>query len=154
MITFLIATKNFGKLAEFKALLRDFDCEIISTADIDIPEIDENGTTFEENALIKARAASCVAQDRGYYVIGDDCGGYSVAACKGPLANSGYGQAKVAFWDYKKGIGAFPHTNHGIALAVGVELKAKSFASLVYGARVTPYAVGKGMAEGGDGFLL
>ena len=74
MRTFLIATKNFGKLAEFKALLRDFDCEIISAADIDIQEIDENGTTFEENALIKARAASCVVQDRGYYVIGDDSG--------------------------------------------------------------------------------
>lgn len=74
MKTFLIATRNPGKLAEFKALLSDFDCEIISTADIDVPEVDENGETFDENALMKARAANLVVQDKGYYVIGDDSG--------------------------------------------------------------------------------
>ncbi len=51
MKTFLIATKNLGKLAEFRALLSDFDCKIISATDIPLPEVDENGETFAENAL-------------------------------------------------------------------------------------------------------
>jgi XTP/dITP diphosphohydrolase len=52
----LIATSNPAKLAEYRLLLRDFDLEAISLADAGIHEHpEEDGATFEENALKKAR---------------------------------------------------------------------------------------------------
>ena len=51
----IFATSNQGKLKEIREILSDMDCEIISLkeAGIDI-DIVEDGSTFEENALIKA----------------------------------------------------------------------------------------------------
>lgn len=52
----LIATSNPAKLAEYRLLLREFDLDIISLADAGIREHpEEDGSTFEENALKKAR---------------------------------------------------------------------------------------------------
>lgn len=100
MKTFFIATKNLGKLAEFRALLGDFDCEIVSACDCDIPDVDESGETFTDNALLKARFASDVVKDRGYYVIGDDSG-----LCVHSLNNRpGVFSARYApFGDFKLG---------------------------------------------------
>lgn len=69
---FIVATKNKGKLKEIKEILADFPYEVLSMeqAGIDI-EIEENGSTFEENALIKARA---IADITGGIVIADDSG--------------------------------------------------------------------------------
>ena len=51
----LIATKNPGKLREIKEFLGS-EFEITSLKDFDnVPEIEENGATFEENSLIKAK---------------------------------------------------------------------------------------------------
>ncbi|MBT4482373.1 MAG: XTP/dITP diphosphatase [Candidatus Latescibacteria bacterium] len=68
----VIATSNTGKIAEFKAYLRDSSLELYSLADFpDMPEIIENGTTFMENALIKARTVmSCT----GTAALADDSG--------------------------------------------------------------------------------
>lgn len=54
----LFATSNEGKMDEIRMIMRDMkDYEIISLKDADIKiDIDENGSTFEENALIKAKA--------------------------------------------------------------------------------------------------
>ncbi|HEX5165682.1 MAG TPA: RdgB/HAM1 family non-canonical purine NTP pyrophosphatase [Thermomicrobiales bacterium] len=53
----IVATNNRGKLEELRALLPDgLDLLTLSDAGLDSPE--ESGTTFEENALIKARAAA------------------------------------------------------------------------------------------------
>lgn len=62
-LSLLIATTNRGKLAELRALLADLPVEILSLADVlpDRPPVAEDGATFEENALIKARAASSAA---------------------------------------------------------------------------------------------
>jgi len=58
-VKLVIATSNKGKLVEVSALLANTRIECISLADFpDIPDIIENGATFLENALIKARAAS------------------------------------------------------------------------------------------------
>ena len=56
---FFIATKNSHKLAEFKRMLLPLGIEVISEAQLKhpLPEVEETGTTFEENALIKASAA-------------------------------------------------------------------------------------------------
>ncbi|MBN2514556.1 MAG: XTP/dITP diphosphatase [Deltaproteobacteria bacterium] len=68
----VFATKNKGKLRELKALLTGTDITVLSLDDYpDIPEIVEDGTTFFENALKKARALS---EYTGEVVIADDSG--------------------------------------------------------------------------------
>lgn len=59
MFRILFATGNQGKMREIRAILDGCGAEILSMkeAGLDL-ETEENGTTFEENALIKARAAS------------------------------------------------------------------------------------------------
>ncbi len=54
----VIATHNKGKLREFQALLSPFVGEMVSAGELGLPEPEETGTTFQENALIKARAAA------------------------------------------------------------------------------------------------
>lgn len=66
------ATGNKGKIREFQEILGTMGYEVISMKDIGIDvDIEENGTTFEENALIKARA---IAKLCDYPVISDDSG--------------------------------------------------------------------------------
>lgn len=68
----VIATTNPGKLDEFAAILQNSGIKLSSLADFpQIPEILENGSTFLENALIKARA---VTSFTGLASIADDSG--------------------------------------------------------------------------------
>lgn len=67
----VIATGNQGKLREISQLLTNFDCEICSQADFDTPEAIEDGLSFVENSLIKARNA---AQHTRLAAIADDSG--------------------------------------------------------------------------------
>jgi XTP/dITP diphosphohydrolase len=60
--TLVIATHNAGKLKEIAALLAPFGTQCISAGSLGLPEPAETGTTFAENALIKARAAAEAAQ--------------------------------------------------------------------------------------------
>ncbi|WP_321322978.1 RdgB/HAM1 family non-canonical purine NTP pyrophosphatase [uncultured Parasphingorhabdus sp.] len=61
----VIASHNQGKVREIRALLEPYGIEPVSAGDLDLPEPEETGTTFAENALLKARAsaegANCVA---------------------------------------------------------------------------------------------
>lgn len=68
----IVATKNKGKIREIEKIFGDLGVEVISQHDagIDI-EVEENGTTFVENALIKARA---VAGKCDSPVMADDSG--------------------------------------------------------------------------------
>ena len=69
----LLASKNKNKIAEIKTLLSECisDINVLSLDDINYnEEIEENGTTFEENAKIKAK----VGADLGYICIADDSG--------------------------------------------------------------------------------
>lgn len=52
----VIASKNLGKIAEFKRILGEVGISIVT--DIEFPDVDETGSTFEENALLKAHAVS------------------------------------------------------------------------------------------------
>lgn len=66
------ATGNKGKIREFQEILGQMGFEVVSMKDIGIDvEVEETGTTFEENALIKARAISMLCD---YPVISDDSG--------------------------------------------------------------------------------
>ena len=67
----VIASHNPGKLKEFADLLEPFDIETISAADLDLPEPEEIGVTFEQNAVLKARAA---AEASGLPALADDSG--------------------------------------------------------------------------------
>ncbi len=67
----VLASSNPGKLREFSALLDESRYKIIPQADFNVPEIAETGTTFVENAIIKARHA---AQYTGLAALADDSG--------------------------------------------------------------------------------
>ncbi len=59
MLQIIFATGNQGKLREIQAILRDCEAKVVSMKEAGFElEIEENGTTFEENALIKARAVA------------------------------------------------------------------------------------------------
>jgi len=58
----VIATHNPGKLVEMRELLAPHGVEAVSAAELDLPEPEETGKTFLENAHIKAAAAAKVAQ--------------------------------------------------------------------------------------------
>ena len=69
----VLASRNKKKIAELQTLLGEYieGIEILSLDDVGIlGEIEENGNSFSENALIKARAAA----ESGYIGIGDDSG--------------------------------------------------------------------------------
>jgi XTP/dITP diphosphohydrolase len=67
----VLATHNAGKLAELKELLTPFGLELMSAAELGLPEPEETGTTFAENARIKAHAT---ASATGEIALADDSG--------------------------------------------------------------------------------
>ena len=68
----ILASNNSGKIAEVRQILKDLDIELVSMREAGVEaDIEENGTTFEENALIKARA---VMELTGAVAIADDSG--------------------------------------------------------------------------------
>jgi XTP/dITP diphosphohydrolase len=70
--TIVVATRNAGKLREFRALLQSLDSKIISLKDLSLDvEIEESGSTFAENARIKALACSRLTR---FPVLADDSG--------------------------------------------------------------------------------
>ena len=75
----VIATHNASKLAEMRELLGPFGIEAVSAGELGLPEPEETGTMFAENAAIKARSA-CVAS--GLPALADDSG-LCVAALDG-----------------------------------------------------------------------
>jgi XTP/dITP diphosphohydrolase len=84
----VLATRNKGKIAEFERLLTELasDIHVLGLSDFpDMPDVDESGTTLEENALLKSRAIAAftglpsLADDSGLFVnaLGGDPGVYS-----------------------------------------------------------------------------
>lgn len=68
----IFATGNEGKMKEIRMVLQDMDVEVLSLAEAGITtEIIEDGTTFEENAIIKAKT---IMQETGLLTLADDSG--------------------------------------------------------------------------------
>ena len=68
----IFATGNKDKMREIREIMADVDVEVISMKEAGISvDVEENGTTFEENALIKARA---IAEHTDAIVLADDSG--------------------------------------------------------------------------------
>ncbi len=67
----VLATGNPGKVAELSAMLAPLSLEIVPQTELSVPDADETGLTFVENAIIKARHA---AKLTGLPAIADDSG--------------------------------------------------------------------------------
>lgn len=67
----VVATGNKGKLAEIASVLAPFNMNVLPQSQFDVPEADETGLTFVENAIIKARNA---AHHTGKAALADDSG--------------------------------------------------------------------------------
>lgn len=68
-----IATKNMKKLTELTRILEPMGFEVVCERDLEKPlnEVEETGTTFEENAILKATAG---LRETGYISVADDSG--------------------------------------------------------------------------------
>ncbi len=68
----VLATKNQDKIREIKHLLENLNITILTFADfLEFPDIDETGSTLEENAILKAVG---IAEFTGYPALADDSG--------------------------------------------------------------------------------
>ena len=67
----VIASHNKGKIEEIKDLLKDINFKVYSSIGLNLPVPKENGSTFEENALIKS---SQTTELSGYASLSDDSG--------------------------------------------------------------------------------
>ncbi len=75
----VFATGNAGKIKEIQAILADLGLEVVSMKEAGVSaDIEENGSTYEENALIKVRAVAAslekMQQREGTVVMADDSG--------------------------------------------------------------------------------
>ena len=67
----VFASHNRGKIAEITEMLSPLNIQVISALDINLPEVDETGVTFEENAALKALSGASIA---GVPCLADDSG--------------------------------------------------------------------------------
>jgi len=67
----VVATKNPDKIPEIEAMLAAVLSDLVIVRGLEWPDVEETGTTLEENAVLKARAA---VEATGYCAIGDDTG--------------------------------------------------------------------------------
>jgi XTP/dITP diphosphohydrolase len=67
----VLASGNAGKLRELRRILKPLGLSLISQSEFDVPDVEENGLSFVENAIIKARAT---AKATGLPAIADDSG--------------------------------------------------------------------------------
>ncbi|MBQ8670964.1 MAG: RdgB/HAM1 family non-canonical purine NTP pyrophosphatase [Alphaproteobacteria bacterium] len=70
----IFASHNAGKIAEVKEMLLPLGVEVCSADDLDLPDVEETGTTFAENSLLKSKTIAkytgipCIADDSGLCV--------------------------------------------------------------------------------------
>jgi XTP/dITP diphosphohydrolase len=67
----VLATGNKGKVAELATMLAPLNINVVAQSEFNVPEVAETGTTFVENAIIKARHAAKIT---GLPAIADDSG--------------------------------------------------------------------------------
>ncbi|AAW84920.1 XTP/dITP diphosphatase [Aliivibrio fischeri] len=71
MSKIVLATGNQGKVREMADILADFGFDVVAQSEYNVSDVAETGTTFIENAIIKARHA---AKETGLPAIADDSG--------------------------------------------------------------------------------
>src|SRR3954470_846263 len=108
----VVASHNSGKVVEIEVLLKPFLVKTVGAASLGLPEPEETGATFEENAALKARAAAersrlpALSDDSGLVVpaLGGAPGIYS-ARWAGPGRDFSYAMERVWHELGEKGIG-------------------------------------------------
>ena len=98
----VVATHNRGKAGEIRAMLSPFGVEIVSAGELGLPAPEETGVTFEENARLKALAATrasglaCLADDSGLSVHAlDHQPGVYTADWEGPTRDAMVGMRRI-----------------------------------------------------------
>jgi XTP/dITP diphosphohydrolase len=71
MITVVLATHNRHKVVELQRILDGLPITLVGSGDLDLPDVEETGETFADNALLKARAC---AGATGLPAVADDSG--------------------------------------------------------------------------------
>ena len=100
----VLASKNKHKLREIKAITDRFDMELVLQSELGLDlEVEENGASFEENSLIKARA---VMEATGLPALADDSG-ICVYALGGRRAPIPPGTALIPPWTTGAGWSCF-----------------------------------------------
>lgn len=120
----VVASHNAGKVREIRDLLASFPIHVVAASDLGLPEPEETGATFVENAVLKARAAvaasgkPALADDSGLAVdaLGGEPGIYS-ARWAGP--DKDFAQAMRNVEEKLQGLGAVaPDQRRGQFVAV------------------------------------
>jgi XTP/dITP diphosphohydrolase len=109
----LVATHNAGKLEEITALLAPYGVAVTGAAEMGLPEPAETGTTFVENARIKAHAAAkatglpALSDDSGIEVaaLGGAPGVYTADWAETPTGRD-FGMAMTRTWDALEAVSA------------------------------------------------
>ncbi|WP_205480978.1 RdgB/HAM1 family non-canonical purine NTP pyrophosphatase [Sphingomonas arenae] len=146
----VIATHNSGKLREIRELMEPFGIECVGAAELDLPEPEETGTTFVDNADLKARQAAdlsglpALADDSGLAVdaLGGRPGIFSARWAEDEAGNRDWARAMERVWREVEAQG--PDAGHdahfvcALALAWPEDGQAESFEGKVYGTLVWP----------------
>ncbi len=130
---FIVATKNRDKVSEIQEILRDLPFHILTMTEAGVDDdIEENGETFEENALLKALA---VHKKTGGYVMADDSG-LAIDALGGAPgiysarfmgSDSTYKEKIAALWELLKNVPPEKRTAHFICAIAVVRPDGSSF---------------------------
>ena len=145
----VIATHNAGKLREIRELLAPFGIECLGAADLDLPEPEETGVTFIDNAELKARASAdlsglpALADDSGLAVdaLHGEPGIHSARWAEDEAGTRDFGRAMERVWTSIKAAG--PDAGHDAHFVCALSLawpdgSIESFEGKVHGTLVWP----------------
>ncbi len=152
----VIATHNDGKLSEIRDLLAPFGIECLGAAELDLPEPEETGVTFVDNAELKARASAdlsglpALADDSGLAVdaLHGKPGIHSARWAEDEAGTRDFGRAMERVWQATEAAG--PDAGHDAHFVCALSLawpdgSIESFEGKVHGTLVWP-------PRGGNGF--
>ena len=145
----VIATHNAGKLREIRALMAPFGIECVGAAELDLPEPEEIGNTFVDNAELKAREAAdlsglpCLADDSGLSVdaLHGLPGIFSARWAEDEAGKRDFGHAMERVWREVEATG--PDAGHDAHFVCALSLawpdgEVQSFEGKVHGTLVWP----------------
>ena len=145
----VIATHNRGKLREIRALMEPFGIECVGAAELDLPEPEEIGNTFVDNAELKAREAAdlsglpALADDSGLSVdaLHGEPGIFSARWAEDEAGNRDFGRAMEKVWAAVEAAG--PDAGHDAHFVCALSLawpdgSIESFEGKVHGTLVWP----------------
>ena len=145
----VIATHNEGKLREIRELLAPYCIECVGAAELDLPETEETGVTFVDNAELKARVAAdltglpALADDSGLSVdaLHGRPGIHSARWAEDDAGNRDFGRAMERVWREVEAAG--PDAGHDAHFVCALSLAwpdgaIESFEGKVHGTLVWP----------------